>query len=181
MYDLFKLFVIIMETIIRDLLIILGGWLSMDINKRMEEMNICLPPIPPKGGLYAPIKEFGNKFVYLSGFGPITEGFSLKGKLGSSLTIDAGYKAAQHCMLNMLASIRDKFGDLNKVKSFIKITVFVASENDFFMQPQVANGATQLLMDIFGEEAGLPARSAIGVNVLPGDIPVEIEALIELV
>ncbi len=152
----------------------------MDINNRMKELNINLPPVPKKAGLYVPMKGFGDKYAYLSGFGPITEDFSVKGKLGSSLTVETGYQAARYCILNMLASIREKIGDLNKIKSFIKITVFVASDNDFYMQPQVANGATQLLLDLFGEEIGLPARSAIGVNVLPGNIPVEIEALIKL-
>ena len=152
----------------------------MDINRKMKELNIDLPQVPPRGGLYTPMKEFGKQFAYLSGFGPETEEYSIKGKLDSCVTIEAGCQAARHCILNMLSAIRDRIGDLNKIKSFVKITVFVASENDFYMQPKVANGATQLLLDLFGEETGLPARSAIGVNVLPGNIPVEIEALIEL-
>ncbi|WP_242997276.1 RidA family protein [Dorea formicigenerans] len=71
-------------------------------------------------------------------------------------------------------------GSLDQIGSFVKMLVFVSSDNEFYQQPEVANGATDLLVDIFGEEIGLPARSAIGVNVLPGNIPVEIEVLVEL-
>lgn len=83
-------------------------------------------------------------------------------------------------MLNLLAAFKRDIGSLDEIQSFVKMLALVSSENDFFEQPAVANGATDLLAEIFGEEIGLPARSAIGVNVLPGDIPVEIELLIEL-
>ena len=76
-----------------------------------------------------------------------------------------------------LAVVHDKIGDLNKIKDVVKILVFVASEDDFYSQPQVANGASNLLVKLFGSEKGAPTRSAIGVNVLPGNIPVEIEGI----
>lgn len=93
---------------------------------------------------------------------------------------EEAYEAARNCALNMLAALRRDIGSLDNICSFVKLLVFVASEDEFYDQPDVANGATDLLAQIFGEKAGLPARTAIGVNVLPGNIPVEIEALIEV-
>ena len=115
------------------------------------------------------------------GFGPATEGIEVpSGKLGKEITLEQGQEIARLCMLNLLAALKNTVGSFDKVKRFVKLLVFVASDDEFYQQPQVANGASQLLADLFGEEAGLAARSAIGVNVLPGNIPVEIEALIEL-
>ena len=81
-------------------------------------------------------------------------------------------------MLNVLAVLKRDLGSLDRIRSFEKITVFVASTDEFYEQPQVANGATALLQEVFGDEIGLPTRSAVGMNVLPGNIPVEIEALV---
>lgn len=151
------------------------------IEERLRELGIELPAAPLKGGNYKPIKFFADeKQVYCSGFGSTTDTFCILGKLGKEVTEEQGYEAAKNCMLNLLAAFQRDVGSLELIASFVKILVFVSSENDFYKQPQVANGATDLLADIFGEETGLPARSAIGVNVLPGNIPVEIEALIEL-
>ena len=83
-------------------------------------------------------------------------------------------------MLNVLAVLQDRIGDLNKVKQVVKILVYVASDDDFYEQPYVANGGSQLVVDLFGEEAGAPTRSAVGMNVLPGNIPVETEAIFEI-
>ncbi len=108
------------------------------------------------------------------------EDTNYKGKLGAEISLEEGCEAAKNCMLNVLAVLKEKIGDLDKIKSCVKMLVFVASDNEFYNQPQVANAATQLLIDIFGEEIGSPSRSAIGVNVLPGNIPVEIELLVEI-
>ena len=83
-------------------------------------------------------------------------------------------------MLNVLAVLQDRIGDLNKVNQVVKILVYVASDDDFYEQPYVANGGSQLLVDLFGEEVGAPTRSAVGMNVLPGNIPVETEAIFEI-
>ena len=83
-------------------------------------------------------------------------------------------------MLNLLANIQDKIGDLNKVKRFVKVLAFVNSTDDFDKQPQVVNGGSNLLLELFGEDKGLPARSAIGSNALPGGIACEIELLVEV-
>ena len=84
------------------------------------------------------------------------------------------------CTLNLLSALKALVGDLDRVKRIVKLLVFVASDDEFYQQPQVANGASQLFVDLFGEEVGLAARSAVGMNVLPGNIPVEVEAVIEL-
>lgn len=153
----------------------------MDIYKRMEDMGIVLPPPPKKGGVYAPVKTFGENFAYVSGCGNIIKGTSeLKGKIGKDLTFEQGQLAARSCILNILAVLDAKLGDLGKIQSFVKMIVFVASDSEFTHQPEVADAASSLLVDIFGEEIGCSSRSAIGVNTLPANIPVEIEMLVEL-
>lgn len=152
----------------------------MDVYQKLKELGLTLPEPPPKGGLYAPCKRFGENLYYVSGCGPSVGGSVVGGKLGESVNEEEGRYYARNCMLNVLSVLEREIKDLNKVKCTVKLLVFVASANDFTSQPQVANGASQLLLDLFGED-GLPARSAIGVNVLPGNIPVEIEALFEVV
>ena len=154
----------------------------MDIYKKMDQLGITLPETPGLGGVYSQIKEFGGTLCYISGTGPNT-GNSVQffGKLGAEYNLEQGQAAARSTMLNLLAVLHKNIGDLNKVKSFVKLLCFVASENDFYQQPEVANAASQLLIDIFGEQVGRATRSAIGVNVLPGNIPFEVEAIIELV
>lgn len=152
-----------------------------DVNQIMKEKKINLPKPPAKGGVYTPVMEFGDKFLYCSGCGPdIGDGNTIKGKLGRDLSIEEGQQAAHNCMLNLLANLQDKVGDLNKIKRFVKVLAFVNSADDFTSQPQVVNGGSELLRDIFGEETGVPARSAIGVNALPGNIACEIEVIAEL-
>jgi len=148
----------------------------MNIYEKMKELNIELPKAPPKGGIYTPAKEFGNNLVYVSGCGPHIEK-RYAGKLGNEFTKEEGVELARNCMLNALAVLQDQIGDLNRVKYPVKVLTFVASENDFYDQPFVANGGSQLLLDLFGEA---PSRSAIGVNVLPGNMPVETEVIFEL-
>ena len=151
----------------------------MDVYAKMKEMGIALPTPPAKGGLYTPVVEFGDHLLYCSGCGPQLEGTSVEGKLGRDLTVEQGQEAARRCMLNLLANLDAKLGNLNRIKRFVKVLAFVNSADDFAQQPQVVNGGSQLLMDLFGEERGLPARTAIGVNATPGNIAVEIEVLVE--
>ena len=94
--------------------------------------------------------------------------------------MEEGQKAAYNCVLNLLANLDAKTGDLNRIRRFVKVLAFVNSTDDFAQQPQVVNGGSNLLAEIFGEEAGVPARSAIGTNALPGGIACEIEVLVEL-
>jgi enamine deaminase RidA (YjgF/YER057c/UK114 family) len=151
----------------------------MDINKRLEELNITLPEPPKKAGLYSTVKIYGGgSYAYVSGCGPAI-GTPVQGKLGAEFSIKEGQEHARNCMLNILAALKRELGDLNRVKSPIKLITFVSSADGFYDQPAVANGGSQLLKDLFGEE-GLPARSAVGVSALPGNMPVETEALFEI-
>lgn len=153
----------------------------MNIYDALKEKGIVLPAPPPKGGVYTPVQEFGTHFLYCSGCGPdLGNGNNFIGKVGQDLTLENGQKAAYNCMLNLLANLEAKTGDLNKIKRFIKMLAFVNSADSFSQQPQVINHAYNLLIDIFGEKAGCPARTAIGVNTLPGGIACEIEVLVEL-
>lgn len=146
----------------------------------LKEKGITLPTPPPKGGVYTPVQEFGTNLLYCSGCGPDLGGNTVKGKLGRDLTVEEGQKAAYNCVLNLLANIEAKIGDLNKIKRFVKVLAFVNSSDDFTEQPQVVNGGSNLLVELFGDEVGCPARSAIGTNALPGGIACEIEVLLEV-
>lgn len=152
-----------------------------DIYEVLKEKGIELPEPPGNGGVYTPVIEFGDRFLYCSGCGPaLSSGSTVVGKMGRDLTLEDGRRAAGNCILNLLANLHEKTGDLNRIKRFVKILAFVNGTEEFTGQPQVVNGGSQLLYEIFGEEAGLPARSAIGTNALPGGIACEIEALVEL-
>ena len=150
----------------------------MDIYEKLKELNITLPAAPAKGGIYSLCKEFGKNLVYVSGCVPVIGDQAVVGKLGSEFTLEEGQVHARNAMLNVLAVLDANVG-LNNVKGAVKILTFVASADDFCAQPAVANGGSQLLADLFGAE-NVPARSAIGVNVLPGNIPVETEAIFEI-
>lgn len=151
----------------------------------LKEKGIVLPPPPPKGGMYTQAVPFGDNLCYISGCGSdidyqgregAPENSALHGRLGATVSVEEGQACAKNAMLNLLAVIDANIG-LDKVKRVVKLLVFVGSTPDFYAQPQVANGGSALLLEIFGEA---PARSAIGCVSLPGDQPVEIEALIEL-
>jgi len=151
-----------------------------NVYDKLNEMGITLPAPPPKGGVYTPVMEFGDKLLYCSGCGPdLGNGNTVIGKVGKDLSLEEGQKAAYNCMLNLLANLDAKLGDLNKIKRFVKVLGFVQSADDFYQQPQVVNGGSNLILELFGEERGLPARTAIGVNATPGNIAVEIEVLVE--
>lgn len=147
----------------------------------MKEKSITLPAPPPKGGVYTPVQEFGTGLLYCSGCGPdLGNGNTVLGKLGKDLTLEEGQTAAHNCMLNLLSNLEAQLGDLNRIKRFVKVLAFVNCTDDFIQQPQVVNKGSELLVELFGEEIGCPARSAIGTNALPGGIACEIEALVEV-
>jgi len=153
----------------------------MNVYDVLKEKGITLPQPPPKGGLYTPVQEFGSNLLYCSGCGPdLGNGNTYVGKLGDTLSLKDGEKAAYNCVLNLLANLEAKTKDLNKIKRFVKVLAFVNSSDTFVQQPQVANGGSRLLIELFGEEVGCPARTAIGTNTLPGGIACEIEVLVEL-
>lgn len=151
----------------------------MNVYERMKELNLSLPVPPAKGGAYSPAVEVSGNLVYISGCGPKIDQ-DITGRLGREIDLETGKECARACMLNVLAVLEKHIGNLNRVSRAIKLLCFVNSDDGFCRQPEVANGATGLLADLFGEENGLPARSAIGVNVLPGNIPVEVEAIFEI-
>ena len=148
----------------------------MNVYENLKALNLALPSPPAKGGVYAPAKLTEDGMLYVSGCGPILDE-PIAGKLGAEFTAEDGVQFAQNCMLNILAVVEAVVGDLNRVQDCVKILVLVAGTDTFYSQPQVANGASGLLVSLFGAEAGTPSRSAIGAPALPGNIPVEVEAI----
>lgn len=153
----------------------------MNIYDVMKEKNIVLHnPIVPIG-IYTKAELFGGNLIYSSGISPTrNEEHVYTGKVGKEVTLEQAQEAARFCMLNILANIEEKIGDLNKIKRVVKVLGFVASAEGFYDHPAVINGASSLLIDIFGEENGKGARAAVGVYSLPCNIPVEVEAIFEL-
>lgn len=152
----------------------------MDIYARLKELNLELPPLPPKGGVYKPVKQVGT-LLYVSGQGATVNGVpEITGKVGAERSIEEGQAAAKLCAMNGLSTLHDYLEDLNRIKCLVKTLGFVASAPGFNKQPKVIDGASLLLSDVFGQENGIGARSAIGTNELPGDITVEIEFIFEL-
>ena len=151
----------------------------MSAELRIEELGFELPPAPPKGGVYKPCVIDNNR-AYLSGHGPYqNDGTYMTGRLGEDLTLEEGQQAARQVGLALLATIKSELGSLDRVKRVIKTLALVNSTNDFTQQPETINGCSELFGKIFGDD-GIGARSALGTNVLPGNIPVEIEVILEL-
>ena len=151
----------------------------MFVEKRLQELGIKLPAPPVPVALYTAYRISGN-LVFISGQGPIIEGVQLyKGKLGNEYTMEEGYQAARQCGLNLISILKSAAGDLDRVKQIVHLKGFVASTDDFYAQPQVINGASDLMKEVFGE-AGVHSRCALGVNVLPLNLPVEIELIAEI-
>ncbi len=151
----------------------------MDIYGKLKELGYTLPTLPPKGGIYKPVRQVGN-LLYVSGQGATVNGVpEIVGKAGAERTIEEAQDAARLCALNALSTLEDYLGDLNQLKSLVKTLGFVASAPNFNMQPKVVDGASGLFRDLMGED-GIGARSAIGVNELPGNITVEIEFIFEI-
>ena len=151
----------------------------MDIEKKLKELGISLPSPPKPLANYVPAVRAGN-LLFVSGHGPYNDGKTMvSGKLGKELTIEEGYKTARNVALNCLASVQATLGDLNKVKRVVKLLGMVNCTEDFKDQPKVINGASDLLVEVFGD-AGRHARSAVGMQSLPNGIPVEIEMVLEV-
>lgn len=152
----------------------------MSIQARLDELNIELPPPPPLGGVYKPVVIVGN-LAFVSGHGPLlAHGSYITGRVGEKLDLPAGQEAARQTGLALLATLNQQLGSLDRIKRIVKSLGWVNSTDDFTDQPLVMNGYSELMRDIFGEENGIGARSAIGTNVLPGNIPVEIEIMVEI-
>ena len=152
----------------------------MSADKRLKENNIVLPEAPAPVGSYVASKIVG-KLLYISGqISMNSKGELIKGKLGKDLNTEEGYKAAKRCALSILAQAKKILsGDLDKIKSCIKIVGFVNSTDDFIEQPKVINGASDMLVKIL-EDIGMHTRAAVSVNSLPLGVAVEIDAIFEI-
>lgn len=147
--------------------------------ERIAELGLTLPSDSPPLAAYVPVVRSGD-LVFTAGQLPRRDGeLVATGKVGAEVTPEVAAEAAAACALNALAAIKGEVGDLSAVRRVVKVVVFVASAPDFTGQPGVANGASELLGKVFGD-AGVHARSAVGVAVLPLDVPVEVELVAEV-
>jgi enamine deaminase RidA (YjgF/YER057c/UK114 family) len=148
-------------------------------SQRLIELGLILPPAPPPAGLYKPVLVI-DKFLYVSGQGPMqNDGTYITGRLGDDMNLGQGKLAAEQVGLTMLSTIQNHFGSIDQIKRVVKILGMVNSAPDFGQQPLVINGFSELMADIFGNDLGVGVRSAVGM-FLPGNIPVEIEAMFQL-
>ena len=150
------------------------------VDDKLKQMGLTLPEAPDPIANYVPAVRTGN-LLFLSGLGPRSGpgGTDLVGKLGTDLTVEQGYEAARQTGINILARLKGALGDLDRVKRIVKVLAMVNAAPGFTRPPDVANGCSDLLVEVFGER-GRHARSAVGMNALPNNIPVEIEIIVEV-
>lgn len=150
--------------------------------KRIQELHLTLPPAPKPVAKYKPAVQVGT-LLYVSGHGPAKiDGTSpVVGKVGADLTLEQGKEAARLVGLAILSTVRNTLGSLDKVKRLVKTLGMVNSTPDYKDHPQVINGFSELMAAVFGEDAGVGTRSAVGMGSLPGSIPVEVECIFEVV
>ncbi len=150
----------------------------MSVEQKLQELGLELPAVATPAGAYVPAVISGN-LVFTAGQIPLVDGkLMATGKVGAEITPEFAKEIAQRCALNAIAAVKGVLGDLSRVKRVVKVVGFVASVPEFTGQPGVINGASELLGAVFGD-AGLHARSAVGVAVLPLDAPVEVELIVE--
>lgn len=151
----------------------------MNLEQRIKELDLELPPAPTLGGVYKPV-VISNNLLFVSGQGPVqSDNTLIKGKLGKDLDTQEGYLAARQVGLTMLATLKAQIGDLSRIKRLVKTLGMVNSQPDFFDHPQVINGFSDLMVEVLGDDLGKGARSAVGM-ILPGNIAVEVEAIFEI-
>jgi enamine deaminase RidA (YjgF/YER057c/UK114 family) len=149
------------------------------IETKIQMLGLILPEIPKPLASYVPAKQSG-KLVFTAGQLPMVNGDLVsKGILGQDVLVEEAHKAAQICTLNALAAIKGVIGDLDRISQVVKVVGYVASTSTFTQQPAIINGASELLLEIFGE-AGKHARSAVGMAVLPLNASVEVELIVEV-
>ena len=147
---------------------------------RVQELHLSLPAAPKPVAKYKTAVQVGN-ILYVSGHGPLKEDKSMiTGRVGADLNLEQGKAAARQVGLAILATVRATIGSLDKVKRLVKTLGLVQCTNEFRDQPQVVNGFSELMAEVFGDDDGVGARSAIGTNALPSNIAVEIECIFEL-
>lgn len=151
----------------------------MKAEKRIKELGIELPELAVSKTLFLPVKLVGNT-LYVSGQLPFAEGkLAYTGKVGNKVTLEQAREAARLCVINLLAVLKAYLGDLDRVKSIVKLQVFVSSEEHFTQQHVAADAASQLLIDIFGD-CGRHSRTAAGLCSLAMDAPVEVDGIVEI-
>ena len=152
----------------------------MNFEENLKKLKIILPEAKPPVGNYVATKISGN-MLFISGQISIDEnGKLIKGKIGKDLNVDSGYEAAKRCALSIVAQVKEACnGDLSKIKSCVKLTGFVNSTDDFVDQPKVINGASDLIVSVFGN-FGMHTRAAVSANSLPLGVSVEVDAIFEL-
>ncbi len=151
----------------------------MSAEQRLVSLGLTLPPPPTPLGNYVPFRLAGN-LLFLSGVGPrAADGSSIVGKVGAEVDVERGYEAAKLCGLNLLVNIRSAAGSLDRVDTVLKVLGMVNAVPSFTDHPKVINGCTDLFVAVFGD-IGRPARSAVGMGSLPGNIAVEVEAVVLL-
>ena len=152
----------------------------MSAEARFTDLKLELPPAPKAVGVYKPIVEI-NGLVYLSGHGPLRpDGALIKGRLGFDMDVNAGYAAARQTGLAILATLKKHCGSLDRILRLVKTFGLVQATPEFTDHPAVINGFSELMRDVFGEEHGIAARSAVGAASLPAGMAVEVEAIFEL-
>jgi enamine deaminase RidA (YjgF/YER057c/UK114 family) len=152
----------------------------MSAEKRVAELGLELPPAPKPVGVYKPVVVVGN-IAYVSGHGPLLpDGTMVTGRIGADTDLHGGERSARQTGLAILATLRAHLGSLDKVVRVVKLLGMVNCTADFTAQPQVINGCSELFRDIWGEQHGVGARSAVGMGSLPGNITTEIEAIFEV-
>ena len=152
----------------------------MTAEKRLADLGLELPPAPKPAGVYKPLVIVGN-LAYVSGHGPLkSDGTLIVGRLGDDMNLEQGQQAARQTGLAILATLRNGLGSLDRVVRVVKLLGLVRSTDAFQSQPLVINGCSQLFADVFGQDQGVGARSALGTNTLPGGIAVEIEGIFEI-
>lgn len=152
----------------------------MSAEAKLQALGLELPAAPPKGGVYKPVVVVGN-LAYVSGHGPFcNDGSYLTGRVGADLDLNEGKAAAKQTALALLATLKQELGSLDRVKRVIKLLGMVNSTPEFGDHPKVINGCSELFAQVWGEDAGIGARSAVGMGSLPGGIAVEIEGIFEI-
>ncbi|KRF14998.1 RidA family protein [Nocardioides sp. Soil796] len=149
------------------------------VEDRLAELGLAVPEVAKPVAAYVPAVRSGNH-IFTSGQLPMQAGeLMVTGKVGGEVSEEEALACAQQCALNAIAAVKSEIGDLDQVKRIVKVVAFIASTPDFTGQPRVANGASELFGKVFGD-AGVHARSAVGVPVLPLDAPVEVEVIVEV-
>ena len=156
------------------------NYIHMTPEQRLAELQLALPPAPKPAAVYKPLLIV-DRLAYVSGHGPVlAEGTLITGVVGRDLSLEQGYAAARQTGLTILATLREQLGTLDRVKRVVKLLGMVNSAPDFYEQPKVINGCSELFVEIWGPENGIGTRSAVGLGPLPGNIAVEIEGIFEL-